>query len=303
MPRIFLFIFSVFLFGYSSLTFSQTQLYSDDFEAGFGSWTNVTSGDNKNWTRDSGGTPSSSTGPATGSGSSYYLYLETSYGEANAYGDSAILLGPPISSGSGIQLNFDYHMYGATIGTLYVDVLENGIWTSVWSIAGQQHSSNTAAYMRADIDLSAYSVSQIRLRAVAVGDYRGDMAIDNVEIWSAPSGPAAPAFSSNPLTKEQAIQDQTYSSSIATDASDANGDALTFTKLSGPTWLNLSSDGIISGTPGEDDIGSNEFVIQVSDGALSSSATLIIEVLDNSTPILLYTFFFFSFSFSSFLFL
>ncbi len=51
-----------------------TTLYADDFESGLGNWSNVSSGDNKNWTRDSGGTPSSGTGPSSGANNStYYL--------------------------------------------------------------------------------------------------------------------------------------------------------------------------------------------------------------------------------------
>ncbi|MCP3668906.1 MAG: hypothetical protein GY814_00405, partial [Gammaproteobacteria bacterium] len=158
---------------------------SSDFELDLGDWSNVTSGDNKDWTRDSGGTPSSATGPLTGAGgSSYYMYLETSSGSADAAGDTAILLGPTIS-GSNIHLQFDYHMYGINTGTLAVDVFTGGGWVNnVWSISGQQQFSNSALYESADVDLSAYTVSQIRFRATAIGGYQGDIAIDNLEVVS-----------------------------------------------------------------------------------------------------------------------
>ena len=120
---------------------------SDNFETGLGNWSNVSSGDNKNWTRDSGGIISYNTGPATGAnGSQYYVYLETSSGSAYTAGDSAILLSPTFAPGD-VQLSFDHHRYGSNMGTLAVDVLSNGLWVNdVWSISGQQHTSNSAAY-------------------------------------------------------------------------------------------------------------------------------------------------------------
>ncbi|MBB3059220.1 putative Ig domain-containing protein [Microbulbifer rhizosphaerae] len=261
---------------------------SDNFESGFGSWSNVSNGDNKDWSRDSGGTTSSGTGPSGGAGgSSYYVYLETSSGFAYTAGDTAILQSPAINA-SDIHLSFDYHMFGADMGTLAVDVLSGGSWVNnVWIVSGQQQTSNTAQYASADIDLSAYSVSQLRFRATAAGGYWGDMALDNIEIASLPSGPVAPAFVSDPLTKADAYQDQSYSGSISVDASDGNGDPLTFSKVSGPSWLQVGSDGSLSGTPSSSDVGDNSFVVQASDGSLSSTATLTITVNDDSTPILL----------------
>jgi predicted phosphodiesterase len=156
---------------------------SADFESGFGEWVNVT-GDTHDWTRDSGGTPSSSTGPSTGAnGSTWYVYLETSSGGANSSGNTAYLQGPDIG-GSNRTLTFYYHMYGADMGSLNVDVYSGGSWhNAVWSISGQQHTSNGAAYTQATVDLSSYTGTiKIRFRAVAAGGYRGDMAIDDIEV-------------------------------------------------------------------------------------------------------------------------
>lgn len=265
-----------------------TLLQSDTFESGMGAWSNVSAGDNKDWTRDANGTPSSGTGPATGAnGSAYYVYLETSSGFAFTAGDTAMLESPSITAPN-IQLEFQYHMYGADIGTLAVDVLTSGSWIhDVWSISGQQQPSNSDAYTFINIDLSAYDVSKIRFRATANGGYRGDIAIDNVEILSIPSGPVAPVFLNDPLAKPDAFQDQPYSDSLAADASDANGDPLFFSKISGPAWLNIAPNGDLSGVPTSSDVGSNSFTVGVSDGDLSNGATLNINVNDNSTPVLL----------------
>jgi len=157
-------------------------LTSDDFESGLGSWSNSSGNDSHNFTRDSGGTPSSSTGPSSGSNSTWYMFLETSSGSANSSGNDAILNSSSISA-TDVQFKFDYHMYGSNIGTLSVDVLSGSTWTNdVWSISGQQQSSNGAAYTTVTVDLSTYTVNQIRLRATAAGSWRGDIAFDNLEV-------------------------------------------------------------------------------------------------------------------------
>ncbi|MCW8966050.1 MAG: hypothetical protein OQK82_05100, partial [Candidatus Pacearchaeota archaeon] len=262
--RKYLFIASVSILGglfSSQVQSASTVLYSDDFELGQGNWVNVSVDDNKEWTRDSGGTPSRNTGPASGAdGSAYYMYLETSSGSAYTAGDMAILQGPSITE-TNIHLLFQYHMYGVETGTLAVDVLSGGIWVNdVWSISGQQQTSDSAAYTLVDVDLSSYPVSQIRFRATAAGGFYGDIAIDNINITRLVSGPVAPVFNIDPVLKHDARQDQPYIDSIAADASDANGDVLIFRKITGPTWLNVATSGEISGTPGNADVGENNFV-------------------------------------------
>jgi len=160
------------------------QLSSADFEIGFGNWVNVTGDDSHDWTRDSGGTPSSDTGPSSGAnGSTWYVFLETSAAGANYAGDTAYLESPEID-GISRTLTFYYHMYGEDMGELNVDVYSDGSWhNEVWSISGEQHSSHSDPYTQATVDLSAYTGTiKIRFRAVAAGGLRGDMAIDDIEV-------------------------------------------------------------------------------------------------------------------------
>ncbi|WP_299686055.1 fibronectin type III domain-containing protein, partial [uncultured Dokdonia sp.] len=51
--------------------------YGESFEANLGLWTQA-GGDDLNWTRDSGGTPSNNTGPSSGADGSFYVYVEAS---------------------------------------------------------------------------------------------------------------------------------------------------------------------------------------------------------------------------------
>jgi hypothetical protein len=53
-------------------------------------------------------------------------------------------------------------------------------------------------------------------------------------------------------------------------------DTLTFTLVSGPGWAQLSSDGILSGTPQVSDEGSNTFMVQVADNSGSTATVNVI---------------------------
>jgi uncharacterized repeat protein (TIGR03803 family) len=89
-----------------------------------------------------------------------------------------------------------------------------------------------------------------------------------------------PVFASNPFSEPPVIAGQSYSATIATNASDPDfGDQLTFGKVSGPSWLNVAANGSLSGLPLSTDGGVNGFVVSVTDLAgLSTNATLFINV-------------------------
>jgi hypothetical protein len=86
-----------------------------------------------------------------------------------------------------------------------------------------------------------------------------------------------PVYNSNPFSKPDAVLRQAYSGTLAGNASDPDGDALTFSKVSGSPWLQVGSNGALSGSPRI--AGTHTFVIRVQDtkGA-SADATLTIYV-------------------------
>ncbi len=62
-------------------------------------------------------------------------------------------------------------------------------------------------------------------------------------------------------------------------ASDPDGGTLNYSKIAGPAWLEISTNGALSGTPAADDSGPNSFTAQVTDPAgISAYTTLEIEV-------------------------
>ena len=96
-----------------------------------------------------------------------------------------------------------------------------------------------------------------------------------------------PTFPANPLTGAGATEDAGYSSSLAGTASDVDaGDPLTFSKISGPAWLNVASNGTLSGTPSNSNVGANAFTVRVTDAAGTfAEATLNISVANvNDAP-------------------
>ncbi|MFT7562257.1 MAG: V8-like Glu-specific endopeptidase [Flavobacteriales bacterium] len=138
----------------------------------------------RDWLRRSGSTPSSSTGPNSAANGNSYAYIETSGSSAGA---TAILTSPEIN-GSDLVLTFSYHMYGSDIGTLSVDVWDGSRWiNNWWERTNKQHNSNGAAWSAHEVDLK-YFAGPIKLRfratAQADGGYKGDIAIDDIEVKS-----------------------------------------------------------------------------------------------------------------------
>lgn len=112
------------------------------------------------------------------------------------------------------------------------------------------------------------------------------------EVWTlyAASSDNAPVFASDPVDKADATEDADYSAqsqTLAGEAADGDGDEITYAKAAGPEWLTIATDGTLSGTPANDDVGTNVFRVSATDptGA-SDDADLIIEVINvNDDPV------------------
>lgn len=86
----------------------------------------------------------------------------------------------------------------------------------------------------------------------------------------------APIFTSDPIILTSVGSGQTYINTIADSATDPDvGDTLSFSKLSGPTWLAVASNGVVSGTPAASDEGVNSWIVEVSDGNGGTDTTTL----------------------------
>lgn len=96
-------------------------------------------------------------------------------------------------------------------------------------------------------------------------------------------GNSAPVFS-GPLALS-ATEDEALTGRLI--ATDANADVLTFSKISGPSWLTVTADGTLGGMPTNANVGSNTFKVKVSDPSnASATATLSIQVANtNDAPV------------------
>ncbi len=116
--------------------------------------------------------------------------------------------------------------------------------------------------------------------------------IDDIRIYNYSIGSAAaqklpvalsnnaPWFIRNPVPAIDAIEDSSYVGyNVNYSARELDVDNLTFYKVSGPEWLNINTNGSISGTPSDADTGLNEFVIEARDeSGLSGVTNLRFEV-------------------------
>ena len=85
-------------------------------------------------------------------------------------------------------------------------------------------------------------------------------------------------FASDPLIVDDASPMLQYTGSLAGSATAGDG-GRTFTKISGPAWLAVASDGSLTGVPTGSDIGENVFLVRVADASgLVDAANLKIDV-------------------------
>lgn len=169
--------------------------YNEDFESSFGGWDQSTD-DDFDWSRLSGATPSSNTGPSAAYSGSNYLYMESS---TPNYSTKKAIITSPCYSLRGISqasFSFRYHLYGSTsMGNLKLEATSDGNnWITVWSESGNLGNS----WNSAEINLASYlgGSLQLRFNGVTGTTWQGDMAIDAIALsTSGSSGGGANDFS------------------------------------------------------------------------------------------------------------
>jgi hypothetical protein len=161
---------------------------------------------------------------------------------------------------------------------LYVDGIQaaqaaiapgNGILASTNAVSIGSRQSGTNAY---DLQFVGY------MEEVAIYDYA--LSSNQIQAHFSVVTNRPPEFLANPFTLAAATAGQLYTGTVATNALDPNGEAITFAKVSGPAWLSVAGDGGLSGTPASADAGTNTFLVSATDPVnLSATATMNLFVL------------------------
>ena len=201
---------------------------NESFEYPGGHWDNVT-GDNMDWTRKTGSTGSSGTGPSSAYDGSYYYYTEAS--SPNYPSKTSWLVGPTfdLTNYSSATFTFYYHMYGTSMGTLKVEASTNGTtWTSLWTKTGNQ--GNQWSLATVDFDSYAGSSVTVRFTGTTGSSYTSDMAIDKVTMSGVEANTPASVFVQNASSYSESFE-----SSDGTWINESDDDDFDWTRHTGST--------------------------------------------------------------------
>ncbi|MGE4285645.1 MAG: LamG-like jellyroll fold domain-containing protein, partial [Phycisphaerae bacterium] len=115
--------------------------------------------------------------------------------------------------------------------------------------------------------------------------YNYGLSDEEVVMEWAENAASASYFTANPARLAGAVEGGGYSASLL-NITDPAGASLSFTKLAGPSWLDVSADGTVSGAPVNKHVGVNELLISADDGAGGIDyATVQVEVANaNDVP-------------------
>ncbi|TND09612.1 MAG: hypothetical protein FD123_969, partial [Bacteroidetes bacterium] len=139
------------------------------------------------WLAEDGSTPSTSTGPdidhTLGTGLGKYMYTETSgCNNISAHLVSAVY---DFSAVTAPKIKFWYHMYGATMGTMHIDVDTTGLGNWVLD-AVPSWTDNLNLWQMRDVALTGLGGRpsvRIRIRAQTGTSFTSDMAVDDIEVY------------------------------------------------------------------------------------------------------------------------
>ncbi|HSI91345.1 MAG TPA: hypothetical protein VK927_09530, partial [Adhaeribacter sp.] len=148
------------------------------------------------WEIQDGPVTSLNTGPATdhttGAAGGKYPYTESSSGSTGA---DAMLISPCFNITSLTTPGFDfwYHMYGATMGSMEIQISSDtgATWTTVFTLTGEQQTASSDPWIKKTISLAGYTGTvQVRFRGIRGTSFTSDMAIDDFKIYNIPPNDA-----------------------------------------------------------------------------------------------------------------
>ncbi len=159
--------------------------YTMDFETQ--TWEKEETCNNDNsWIRTRFSTPDANTGPAGPSEGDLYTFVESSDIGSQNFNNRAVIGSPcfmiPTNSPDA-SIVFDYHMFGANMGTLSLMANSNdgNGWIQLWSESGNQGNQ---WFTNEVINISQYAGETVKFRfdATTGNGALSDMAIDNIRV-------------------------------------------------------------------------------------------------------------------------
>lgn len=158
--------------------------YTMDFETKSWEQETATCSTNSSWIRSRHASPSGSTGPSAANQGDLYIYIEASDVGGQGTGVRNAILGSPcfeIATDQNLVLEFDYHMFGADMGTLSIEANTGSGWASIWSETGDQGD----VWNTAEVNLSSFAGETVKLRidGTTGAGFASDMAVDNIRIY------------------------------------------------------------------------------------------------------------------------
>ncbi|MGJ8672886.1 Ig-like domain-containing protein [Rubritalea sp.] len=181
--------------------------------------------------------------------------------------------------GMGFATNQESGTLNVGSGSLYISSDEGGGTRSTsWGVANVDFDLEVEVVPSGSYTQWAASYNLGEDGPLVDSDGDGISNLEEYQNGYNPSVNSTPVFSESSYTAADATAGLAYSSTIDGSAADLEGNALTYSKQSGPAWLTVSSSGDLSGTPFAGDLSLNTWTVEVSDGNSSTTATLEITV-------------------------
>ncbi|CAL2087745.1 T9SS type A sorting domain-containing protein [Tenacibaculum sp. 190524A02b] len=143
------------------------------------------------------------TGPYKANEGNKYYSTNNPY-QNSKQGDEASLFTPVVNidSANNPTLNFNTFMFGENVGSLHIDIRNNGNWNNdIYVINGQQQTSPNDLWQEHLVDLSNFSGEiTVRFRAISGGETNNEIDIDSINIIEKPSCPNPTNFNYDNIT-------------------------------------------------------------------------------------------------------
>ncbi len=129
-----------------------------------------------------------------------YMYTEASSG---ILGDVTYLNSPlvDLSGLAAANITFWYHMFGADMGSLGLEINDGTGWTSLVTLVGQQQTAGGDEWIKVSTNITSYTgIVSFRFAGTRGNGFTSDMSVDDVSIQEAPANEIGVTAISSPVS-------------------------------------------------------------------------------------------------------